>query len=87
MKFLLAFIVLIGGFCLLVWWYILSRLRRLLKIATAQKTQQPSLTQPQTMLECAHCGLHIPEHEALKHANNVYCCAEHIDAAHNVPHQ
>lgn len=85
MKYILAFILLIGGFCLFVWWYIWSRLRRLLKVASQHNSEQPSLDQPQTMLACAHCGLHIPEHEALQHSGKAYCCAAHIEAAKQPP--
>jgi uncharacterized protein len=34
------------------------------------------------MLPCAHCGLHVPEHEAIERDGNVYCSEEHYRAAH-----
>ena len=29
------------------------------------------------MLKCQHCGLHIPEKEAIKQGDNVFCSLEH----------
>lgn len=29
------------------------------------------------MLKCDECGLHIPEHEAIKQGNHVFCSLEH----------
>ena len=29
------------------------------------------------MLKCDECGLHIPEHEAIKQGNLVFCSLEH----------
>lgn len=35
------------------------------------------LALPQDMLACAHCGVHIPQAEALMLGNYAYCSAEH----------
>ncbi|HEB58841.1 MAG TPA: hypothetical protein ENJ01_06460 [Gammaproteobacteria bacterium] len=32
------------------------------------------------MVRCAKCGLHVPEHEALRVDDRFYCCAEHRDS-------
>lgn len=29
------------------------------------------------MLKCKHCNVHIPENEAIKHQNDVFCSIEH----------
>lgn len=29
------------------------------------------------MVACAHCGLHIPESEAVRGGDETFCCAEH----------
>jgi uncharacterized protein len=29
------------------------------------------------MVECAHCGLHLPRSEAIEAAGQSYCSAEH----------
>lgn len=48
--------------------------------AKSPKTPPPSLTE--TMVRCAHCGVHIPANEALSANNNTgqilhYCCEDH----------
>ena len=35
------------------------------------------LAAPQDMVECAHCGLHLPRSEAIEAAGSSYCSAEH----------
>ena len=35
------------------------------------------LAAPQDMVECAHCGLHLPRSEAIEAAGRSYCSAEH----------
>lgn len=46
--------------------------------ATAQKpSPTPPLALPQDMPACAHCGIHIPQAEALMLGKHAYCCAEH----------
>lgn len=32
---------------------------------------------PQAMISCAHCGLHLPQQEALPMGERFYCCEEH----------
>ena len=29
------------------------------------------------MVKCQHCGLHIPEKEAIKQGDNIFCSLEH----------
>lgn len=29
------------------------------------------------MVKCLHCGLHIPEEEAIRKGDKVFCCLEH----------
>ena len=33
--------------------------------------------QKNNMLRCTHCGLHIPEEEAIKQGDNVFCSLKH----------
>jgi len=37
--------------------------------------------EPQTMVECAHCGLHLPKQDALRSGGTMtdsyYCCESH----------
>lgn len=37
----------------------------------------PGNDAPQAMVGCAHCGLHLPRHEALPAGERFYCCEEH----------
>ncbi len=32
---------------------------------------------PAPMVACAHCGLHLPQDEAVRGQRGVYCCHEH----------
>ena len=34
----------------------------------------------QRMLACAHCGLHVPEEEAILDGKHAYCCDQHRDS-------
>jgi uncharacterized protein len=34
---------------------------------------------PQDMVTCAHCGLHVPQSEALRKGARSYCCPAHRD--------
>ncbi|BEP93361.1 hypothetical protein GmRootA79_17450 [Acidovorax sp. A79] len=43
----------------------------------AESSSPPHLALPQDMLACAHCGVHVPQAEALMVGPQAYCCAEH----------
>lgn len=32
------------------------------------------------MAQCSHCGMYIPEQEALRDGDRCYCSQEHLDA-------
>jgi uncharacterized protein len=34
------------------------------------------------MVQCAHCGMYIPEAEAIHHQGHDYCSIAHRDAGH-----
>ena len=42
-----------------------------------QPPRQPPLPAPQDTVACAHCGVHIPQAEALMLGSQAYCSAEH----------
>ena len=65
MKFLFLIIAI-----LLIFW-ILRTLSR-----TRVTDRKPRI---KNMLPCAHCGLHIPEEEALMRHGKPYCCREHAE--------
>lgn len=33
--------------------------------------------EPEKMLACAHCGVHVPESEGVRGEHDFFCCAEH----------
>ena len=37
----------------------------------------PRRGSPQPMVECAHCGVHLPRDDALAGPGGHYCCEEH----------
>jgi uncharacterized protein len=39
--------------------------------------RQAALPEPERMLPCAGCGVHVPASEALFSGDEAYCCAEH----------
>jgi uncharacterized protein len=36
-----------------------------------------SETAPEQMVNCGHCGLYLPQSEAIRDGNRFFCCAEH----------
>jgi uncharacterized protein len=40
---------------------------------------------PEGMVACVHCGVHLPESEALRLGARVFCSAAHRDAAAREP--
>jgi uncharacterized protein len=32
---------------------------------------------PEQMVNCSHCGLYLPQNEAIAEGDKFYCCAEH----------
>lgn len=67
MKYLLLLGIIMG----VIWWLKLSR-----NVGT---TQQDDANEPQVMVRCLHCGLHIPNDEALHAQTGIYCSKEHRD--------
>jgi uncharacterized protein len=72
MKFLLLLAVI-----LVVLWLLRST-RRHEGAASARAAPQPPAAQPQDMVECSVCAVHVPRGDALAGADGrLYCCAEH----------
>ena len=69
MKFLLLFFI----FMVLLWQW---RQARAPKVKQAQR--QPA--QPQEMVPCAHCGLHLPTADAVVGTHGRYCSSAHRQA-------
>jgi uncharacterized protein len=64
-KFLLLIIAFLA-----VWW-----LARGLRRKNAAKDAPEAA--PEQMVTCSHCGLYLPQSEAIAEADKFYCCAEH----------
>lgn len=58
-------------------WGILRTLR-----SGQDSTPKPENPEIKNMCSCKHCGLHIPEDEAIKKNGNNYCSKEHAQKDH-----
>ena len=48
------------------------------KAAAPAPAKKPRLAEPENMVTCAHCGLHLPASDALEGSNQLhYCSREH----------
>lgn len=75
MKFLLVLLVVGVGL-----WLMTARLRGPRPgddAARPRKGDRGAPAQPQAMVECAHCGLHLPAADALAEGSRVYCSDAH----------
>lgn len=72
MKFLVVLLVVVG-----VLWF---ALRRDAHRPAAAARRAPRL--PQAMVRCAHCGVHLPQDEAVGGADGVYCSEAHRALGH-----
>jgi len=48
-----------------------------LRGAGRRQRKPPVAPAAQSMVACAHCGVHLPEGEALKSGDQHYCCEQH----------
>ncbi len=67
-KFLLVLFVVVFGL-----WLLLKRASG----AGPKPPTAPRAAPPQAMVECAHCGLHLPAADAVLEGRHVYCCDAH----------
>jgi len=52
------------------------------RAAKARQQQRTAASQPQAMVRCAHCGLHLPATDAIAGPGGaVYCSTAHREAA------
>lgn len=64
-------IVLLVLLALVAWWLI-KRMR-----VDDGSEARPRDVPPEKMVNCAHCGLYLPEKEAVSEDGKFYCCAQH----------
>jgi len=62
----------------LVIWLVVRMVRRYLDKSTQSPIDRGTI--PKKMVRCAHCGLHIPEAEAVRSDAQYYCSLEHSKA-------
>jgi uncharacterized protein len=67
MKYLVLLLIVLGG----IWWIRQQR-------KPDQAPHQPS--GPQVMVPCTHCGTHVPENDAVRGNQGLYCSAAHRDS-------
>lgn len=53
---------------------------RLIRGALGQRGTPAGGRDSQRMQRCEHCGLNVPEQEALRHDGRHFCCLEHKQA-------
>lgn len=66
----MKYLVLLGVIFAVIWWLKLSR-------EPASPPSKSSSKQAQNMVACLHCGLHLPENDAVRTSHGVYCSEEH----------
>lgn len=44
-----------------------------------RRPRTPATPKAQPMVRCAHCGVHVPQAEALTHDNRWYCSRAHLE--------
>lgn len=64
-KFLLLLLVIVAA------WWLAKGFRR----KNAAKDAPEAA--PEQMVNCSHCGLYLPQHEAIHEGERFFCCAEH----------
>ncbi|MBI3546339.1 MAG: hypothetical protein HY081_07060 [Gammaproteobacteria bacterium] len=50
---------------------------QIVKRALASRNPTPSRPPIIKMLMCSRCGVHMPESQAIKDGDKIYCCEEH----------
>ena len=64
---------------LLAWW-ILRPNRKAATPPPSGATSAAPAVAPETMVDCAACGLHFPASEAVREGARLFCCTAHRDA-------
>jgi uncharacterized protein len=72
-QFLRLIIILIGL------WLVLTIIKRALASHRKPPSDKPAVAK---MVVCAHCGVHIPESEAIRDGDRCYCSEEHRRKMH-----
>lgn len=60
-------------------WLVLTIIKRAL---SSRRNPAPDKPVVAKMVACAHCGVHIPEPEAIRDGDRYYCSEEHRGKTH-----
>ena len=71
MRNLLIFLLVLGG----IWW--VRRALKRVQRGGGQAGRDARLNEPERVLACAHCGVHVPESEGVRDDSGFYCCEGH----------
>ncbi len=69
-------------------WLVITILRRYFKnIEASAEPIDRSLrkSESEKMVQCAHCGVHLPTSDSFLVDNQYYCCEAHSNVAHTSP--
>lgn len=72
MKYLIWLVIIV----LAIWAFKRSR-----RPVQPPASADPPPATPSNMVSCAHCGLHLPQEEAVTGEKGLYCTTEHRSAA------
>ncbi len=68
-------------FLLLVVLLVIWAIKRTKTAARPKPPADPAVKTPSDMVSCAHCGIHLPQEEAVSGQKGLYCSTEHRTAA------
>lgn len=71
MKYLLVLLVLAVG------WHMWRRQR----VKDTPPPPKNRLGKPEPMVDCAHCGVHLPQSDAIRYQGQHYCSQSHLAQA------
>lgn len=61
-------------FIVLAIWIVAMIIRHMIR---QNRSDKPQLAEPTQAVRCKHCGLHIPEKEAVHSGKDYYCSEQH----------
>jgi len=67
----------------LIWLVIIWAFKRARRPSQPPASKASPAAAPSNMVGCAHCGLHLPQEEAVTGEKGLYCTTEHRSAAHD----
>jgi uncharacterized protein len=70
--------LIVGAAIALLLWLVFGRSRR--SRGARRESAPPPSPGAESMVTCAHCGVHLPASEALRLGERAYCSAAHRDA-------